>query len=222
MPDLIARLCLDINVFYADLASRALRVRPSACSELVEFVLSGASPAGGVQLIISVPMIEQWQNVLERHFAFERRDAEELASILYDIASDGPAALDPLVVIGSGFVPFASEAEVMAAARRHARDAHGASESAKLFDEIEDDRHVLLTALAGLADVLATANLRDFRRYEFLDFGRDDMFVVPTAGHHLVVAKPAFVIHWLRAGITPNWDFVRERSDLFPRPKPKP
>src|ERR1700733_13659793 len=96
----IARICLDINVLYADLAGRAFRVRPSASSDLLEYVTSGMSPAGGVQLIISVPMIEQWQNVLRRHFGLPEDKADELSSLLYDYACDGPIPIPPLVVVG--------------------------------------------------------------------------------------------------------------------------
>ena len=37
------------------------------------------------------------------------------------------------------------------------------NETGRMFDGIKDDRHVLLTAMAGKADILVTGNMREFR-----------------------------------------------------------
>ena len=174
MLDVTSRLCLDINVLFADLRSKARRLRPAACSDLVSYATTGRFPGGSTQLIISVPMIEQWESVLQRHFGYDRSDASEAAWLLHDIAREGPLPFSTLVVVGSDFVPFASEQEAEAAAMGRASRAAG-SEAEGIFDEIEDDRHVLLTALAGKADILVTTNMRDFRRGKILEFDRADM-----------------------------------------------
>ena len=84
-----------------------------------------------------------------------------------------------------------------------------------MFDEVEDDRHVLLTAIAGKADILVSGNMQDFRRGKVLEFDRDDMFVVPGPDHHMVVGTPAFAAHRLRQGIVPDWDLVSSRPEEF-------
>lgn len=127
---------------------------------LVDAVAAGVCPAGPVQLVISVPMIESWANVLRRHFGFPLAAAEEMAWIARSYAVDGPLGLAPQIVVGSQFVPFERETDMRNAIRAHSRD----DQTEKLFDEISDDRNVLLAALAGRAQLLATANLRDFAR----------------------------------------------------------
>ena len=69
-----------------------------------------------MQLIISAAMIEQCESVLQRHFGYNRSGTLEAAWLLHDIAKEGPLPLSTLVVVGSGFVPFASglEAEIAA------------------------------------------------------------------------------------------------------------
>lgn len=217
MREVAFRLCLDINVFFADLRSKARRLRPTACSDLFSYAATGRFPGGATQLIISVPMIEQWESVLKRHFGYNSLDASETAWLLYDMARDGPLPISTLLVVGSVFVPFATERETEEAARSRAtRTGDGGTKG--IFGAIEDDRHVLLTAIAGKADILVTGNMRDFRRSEVLEFERDDMLVVPTPDYHLVVGTPGFAAHWLRQGIVPNWDLVSSHTDEFRPP----
>ena len=214
MLDVTSRLCLDVNVLFADLRGKAQRLRPTACSDLDSYATTGRIPGGATQLIISVPMIEQWESVLQRHFGHNRSDASEAVWLLHDIAKEGPLPFSTLVVVGAGFVPFASEQEAEAAARGRASRA-GGEEAGRIFNEIEDDRDVLLTAVAGRADILVTTNMRDFRRGKLLEFDREDMFVVPAPDHHLVVGTPGFATHWLRQGIIPNWNLMSSRGNEF-------
>ena len=189
-------------------------MHPTACSDLVSYAVTGGFPGGETQLIISVPMIEQWESVLRRHFGYKQSVASRMAWLFDDLAREGPLPFSTLLVVGSGFVPFASEQEAEAAAKSNELRA-GGNQTGRMFDEIEDDRHVLLTAMAGKADILVTGNMRDFRRGRILDFGREDMFVVPSADHQLVVGMPAIAAHWLRRGIVPNWNLVSSRPDAF-------
>lgn len=221
----VARVCLDINVFYADLRGRANRVapRPSASSRLAEMAQSGQSdPQSGLgfQLIISAPMLEQWANVLQRHFTYTRVDAEQQSALLGEMARQGPLQAPPLIVVGSDFVPFATEEETRLEAARLAAQNAALSEGAakKLFDEIQDDRHVLLAALAGGADLLATTNLADFKSPKAICFEREDVIAVPTASRPLVVARPSFAAYWLGQGVIPNWAFIEAHPSDFAPP----
>lgn len=217
MRDVTSRLFLDVNDFFADLRCKARRLRPTACSDLVSYATTGRFPGGATQLIISAAMIEQWESVLQRHFGYNRSDASEAAWLLHDIAKEGPLPLSTLVVVGSGFVPFASGLEAEIAARGMASRTDENVEG-RIFDEFEDDRHVLLAAIAGRADILVTANMRDFRRGKMLEYDREDMFVVPGPDHHLLVGTPSFAAHWLRQGINPDWTLVSSHGHEF-RPK---
>ncbi len=170
-----------------------------------------------MQLIISAAMIEQCESVLQRHFGYNRSGTSEAAWLLHDIAKEGPLPLSTLVVVGSGFVPFASGLEAEIAAKGTASRTDG-NVVGRIFDEFEDDRHVLLAAIAGRADILVTANMRDFRREKMLEYDREDMFVVPGPDHHLLVGTPSFAAHWLRQGINPDRTLVSSHGHEF-RPK---
>ncbi len=83
------------------------------------------------------------------------------------------------------------------------------------FDEFEEDRHFLLTAMAGRADILVTQNLRHFRRSKAVMFERDDMFVIANAAHRLVVGDPHFAAYWLRQGVVPDSNMVASKPYEF-------
>ena len=212
---MILRLCLDLNVFFSHEYSQAKRIYPSAAGELVGWVESGICPAGPVQLLISWPMIEQWENVLIRHFGMTKIDAEALAGSLAILASDGPALEAPHVVLGSGYVPFATEQEMLSAVMTLKRKSAQSPDQAPLYDAVEDDRIVFLTALAAKADVLVTDNIQDFRRGSYVDFERSDLILITHGSLELVVARPFFVAHWLRAGLLPDAKFVRAHPNDF-------
>lgn len=212
---IVARVCLDINVFFAALRGKMKRLTPSAASELVEMALSGQAGESGFQLITSVPLLEAWANSLQRYFDYSRMDAETQAGILHTVASDGPLQISPVLPVGAGFVPYATEQDVLKAAERFARqlDLLAPSQTPPLFDEIADDRHVLLTALAGRADLLVTTNMRDFQIRKAIQFTRDDVLVIPTADHTVVVSKPSFAVSYLRRGVCPTWSLLQEQAD---------
>lgn len=215
MTDRTIRLSLDINVLFADLLATRKGFRNSASTYLVDIVRDGECPAGPVQLITSVPVIENWASVLERHFHYDRQSADEAAWYLYDYAVDGPLGTPPNIVVGSGHHPFATEQEEKAAASSNLGQG-------KLFDEIEDDRHVLLGAIGGSADLLATADVDDFSRGSAITFtNRTDVVLFPTAHSSLVIAKPAFVVHWLRQGVVPDHSFLRQNAADFHLPQQK-
>jgi hypothetical protein len=213
VTDRVIRLGLDLNVLYAERLAAMRGVRGSAAYYLVEAIRNGECDAGPMQLIISVPVIENWASVLIRRFGYARDAAEEIAWLLHDYAQEGPLASPPSLVVGSGHMPFAGEAEELAAAAAQ-------MEPGKLFDEIADDRHVLLAAIGGRADLLATGDVDDFRRGPAVGLeNRRDLVLFPTASASLVIAKPAFVAHWLRQGIVPDAAFVASRGEEFILPR---
>jgi hypothetical protein len=168
-------------------------------------------------LITSVPVIENWASVLQRHFAYTKEAADETAGFLYDYATEGALGLPPNLVVGSGHIPFADEEAVRAAIQDHARPEN----ADKLFDEISDDRYVLLGAIAGDADLLATLDINGFYRGPANAFeGRTDVILYPARKAPLVVGKPAFIAHWLRRGIIPDAAFLGENADDFVPARP--
>jgi hypothetical protein len=214
-PEPVIRLTLDLNVFVADLIAAERRVKATAASALVEAVRDGVCPAGPVQLVVSIPMLEALADVLVRKLAYPRDDAALLTDIIAAYASEGPVPTPPLITLGTGFIPFADEHDIARAiANRMSR------RDKPLFDEIEDDRHVLTTALAGRADILVTANIRDFIRGPTIRLARTDVALYPISDSMLVIATPTFVRHWLWQGIIPDAGFINARPDEFPLERP--
>jgi hypothetical protein len=82
----------------------------------VDAVHNGECDGGPVQLITSVPVLENWTSILIRRFDYHRDSADETALLLQDYALDGPLAIPTSIMGGSGLFPFASEAEEFAAA----------------------------------------------------------------------------------------------------------
>ena len=209
------RLTLDINVFIADILSTEVGRRNTAASFLVEAVRTGTSPAGPVQLVTSLPIIENYANVLSRRLGYGAVAAEERAWILQQYALEGPMPDHPYLSVGGGYIPFETEVEW----RRSIADHVGRSEADKLFHEIQDDRYVLETALVGRADILATADVAGFAKGPAVRFERDDVLLFPFAGRTLVIASPRFVVYWLSQAIVPDAQFIADNPKDFVRRK---
>jgi len=210
----VTRLSLDINILFADVLSARLGRSQSAATMLVDAVRDGRCRAGPVQLIISVPIIENWADVLRRHFHYDPEAANAKAWSLYDYAVEGPLGTLPSLVVGAGHIPFASEQDQQRAILDHMRPEN----AGKLLAEISDDRHVLLAAVAGHADILVTADMQDFTRRPTIRFrDRTDVVLFEYADRALVVARPGFVAHWFDQGIVPDATFLAERRDDFVR-----
>lgn len=215
----VLRLSLDLNVLYQNQKARDLGIRGTAARMLVDAIRDGTCPAGPVQLVTSVPVIENWADVLRRRFGFTPDEAREKADLLYDYAREGPLPEGPRVVVGAGHVPFGSEHQVQESIRTHLLPGN----ADKLFDELADDRNVLLSALAGRADILATSDTDLFTKGDAIVLERKDVVLHPFGGRTLVVANPAFVAYWLRQGIIPDADFVASRpEDFMPAPQTAP
>jgi hypothetical protein len=209
----VIRLTPDINVLVVDLLSRRRALRPSAATMIADAVRDGHCPAGPVQLVISLPMIEAFANVLERRLGYARTAAEERAWLMADYALAGPLRDQPYLPVGAGFLPFETEEQL----RQSIETWQSSSETAKLFHEVQDDRYVLETALAGRADILVTADLDDFIRGPAIRLQRPDVALFPFGDATLVIAKPSFAAHWLRQGVIPDAAFIAARPEEFSR-----
>jgi hypothetical protein len=123
-------------------------------------------------------MLERLASVLERRFAVDPAVADAAVRAIGTIATVGPAGDFPYVLAGGGTDPI--------------RDA--------------EDRHVLEVAVAGRADVLATANLADFDMAGIASVGDGARVRIDASpgGTRLVIAHPDQVRNWLREGVVPT------------------
>ena len=176
-PRLIC-ICLDLNVWVADFLGTRRRRRGGSGPWLADAVRAATCTAGSLQLVVSLAMLERLANVLERRFAVDPAVADDAVRAIGTIATVGPAGDFPYVLAGGGTYPI--------------RDA--------------EDRHVLEVAVAGRADVLATANMADFAMDGIARVGdgtRVRIYASPgRAG--LVIAHPDQVRDWLREGVVPT------------------
>lgn len=211
MTEQAIRICLDINVLVSDLLGTLEGKKGTASRYLVDAVRNGECEAGPVQFITSVPVIENWAAVLIKKFKYDRESSEETAWLLHDYATEGPLAIPPSIVVGAGHVPFATEQD-----ERKAAQAHLTASEEKLYDEIADDRHVLLSAIGGQADLLISNDVDDFYRGPAQAFSnRADAITYPRVAPPLVIGKPSFVAYWLRQGIVPDASFIASRPEEF-------
>ncbi len=134
-PPRAIRVLLDINILVSDILSRARGRRGTISQKLVNAVLAGKLGETSIQLVISIAMLDRFQDVLLRLGA-EADDAEAARLALIDLARSGPDALDPYLLLDRSDIPFA------------------------LADE--EDARVLATAFAARANLLVTDNLADF------------------------------------------------------------
>ncbi len=179
----LLRVCLDLNVWVADFLATRRGRRGGSGPWLVDAVRTGTSPAGPLQLVVSFGMLERLGLVLMRALGVDAAAAEAALRAIAGIASLGPAGDHPYAVVGGGVYPI--------------RD--------------EEDRHVLEIAVAGGADVLATANLADFdmAHVEWVADGSRIRIYTPPGRRPLVIAHPNHVCDWLRTGRVPTADIAR-------------
>jgi hypothetical protein len=207
----VLRLALDINVLVSDLLAARMGRRATASTMLVNAVRDGTCPAGPVQLVTSLPVIENFANVLQRRLGYSAFEAAEKAWLLEQYTMEGPVPDHPYVTVGTGYIPFEIEVELRQAVETFA----GGADAGRLFNEVRDDRYVLETALAGRADILVTANIDDFIRGPAIRLERDDVVLFPFGGRTLVIATPGFAAYWRPQGIVPDAAFIAARPDEF-------
>ena len=131
----VVRVLLDLNILVSDVLGRSRGRRGTASQKLVDAALAGELAGAPLQLVISVAMLDRFEDVLLR-LGGAPSDAREARSALTDLARGGPEALDPYLLLDASEAPFA-------------------------LPDVED-AHVLATAFAGRAHLLLTDNLADF------------------------------------------------------------
>lgn len=167
------RLCLDLNVFVADLLARLAGRDDTAVRLLVKCAAHTTTPLGPVQLIVSVGMLNRLRTVLETGLGVSPETTETYTGALTACTRYGPSGRSPLLVLGgTGVLPMPDR----------------------------EDAHVLETAIAGRADLLVTADMADFTfpGVTVLDEGRVLRF--RRADHDVVIAHPFRAARWVRQG----------------------
>lgn len=87
----LLRLCLDLNVFMADLLSRRTPDRRGAASYLVAAVREGHCPVGPVQLVVSLGMLDRLRSVLIRLPGATADAVDRVVDDVTAIAANGPS-----------------------------------------------------------------------------------------------------------------------------------
>jgi hypothetical protein len=192
-PDGTFRLCVDLNVWFADFIARAKGVKWTTAMAIVDMVESGRHASGGLQLVVSHAMLSRLTDVLVRKGA-DLDDAVRYAALIGDMAKLGPSMQFPLVVLGGGVLPSGDSFSPPQPYR---------PEAVIPRDDFEDGR-VLDAAFAGRADAIVTDNLRDFAHGDHAVIIRDRVIQRESADHSLLVVRPPEMLAWLRTGITPK------------------
>jgi len=107
-PDLL-RVCLDLNVWVADFLGTRRGRRGGSSPWLADAVRAGGCPAGPLQLVVSLGMLDRLALVLVREFSVEAGAAETVVRAIAGIASLGPAGDHPHALVGGGVYPVRDE-----------------------------------------------------------------------------------------------------------------
>ncbi|MGH7719806.1 MAG: PIN domain-containing protein [Gemmatimonadaceae bacterium] len=167
------RVCLDLNVWCAELLATRKGLADTACQLLVVVARRGACSLGPTQLVVSWGMLTRVRKVLETDWRVPRTVVDPYLAAIVGYARLGPARTAPLVPLGgTGVMPI--------------RD--------------PEDAHVLDTAIAGSADFLVTANFDDFLTYRSRELSPKRIAVLPHPAGQLVVAHPFQMAEWVRTG----------------------
>lgn len=167
------RVCLDLNVFVADLLARRRGREDTAVRLLVDGVARTSTPLGPLQLVVSVGMLSRLRSVLRDGLDASPAAVNAYVGAVSAYARSGSSRQSPLLVLGgTGVLPVPDR----------------------------EDAHVLETAVAGRADLLVTADMGDFdvRGTTVLEEGRVLRF--RRADHDVVIAHPFRAARWVRQG----------------------
>jgi predicted nucleic acid-binding protein len=178
------RVCLDLNIWCAALLADRKGRQSTASQSLVEMVRQGSCLSSPVQLVISWGMLNRLQKVLVRDLKVSTQTAELYISTIAAYACLGAMGSSPQLTLGgTGVIPI--------------RDT--------------EDAHVLETAdsgcaaIAGKANLLITANFKDF-------ISKDTEVVIPDRhavyrspdDHAFQIVHPYLMMEWLRSGQAPD------------------
>jgi len=83
------RLCLDLNIWVAALLADRKGRNNTASQYLVELVRSGSSPIGGVNLVISLGMLDELRSVIVEHLGLKIEIADAYVLAIEEYAKLG-------------------------------------------------------------------------------------------------------------------------------------
>lgn len=171
------RLCLELNIWCAALIADLKGRQDTSCQYLVRIVREGTCELGPVQLIISWGMLNRLRLVLERDLAVTPSVADLYIEAIRGYAQLGAVGISPQLTLGgTGIIAL----------------------------QDREDAHVLETALAGRANLLVTANFKDFRSNDtqILIPERHGIYIAPHYRFHIV--HPYLMMDWLKLGQIPR------------------
>jgi predicted nucleic acid-binding protein len=169
------RVCLDLNIWCAALLADRKGRQNTASQSLVAMVRQGSCLSSPVQIVISWGMLNRLLKVLVQDLKVSAQTAELYISTIAAYARLG--AMGASLQLTLGGIPL--------------RDT--------------EDAHVLETAIAGRANILITANFKDFisKGTEIVISGRHAVYRSPD-DHAFQVVHPYLMMDWLRVGQIPN------------------
>ena len=172
------RVCLDLNIWCAALLADRKGRQNTASQGLVAMVRQGSCLSLPVQLVISWGMLNRLLKVLVQDLKVSTQTADLYISTIAAYAHLGAIGASPQLTLGgTGVIPI--------------RDT--------------EDAHVLETAIAGKANILVTANFKDF-------IFKDTQVVIPDRhavyrrpdDHAFQIVHPYLMMDWLRSGQIPS------------------
>lgn len=170
-------ICVDLNIWVAALFAEAKGRQDTASQSIVAIVRQGSCLSQPVQLIISWGMLTRLRQVLIQKLQVSTSSVELYLDTITAYAQLGALDSSPQLTLGgTGIVPIA---------------------------DIED-AHVLETAIAGKAQVLITANFKDFisKDTSVIVQQRHAIHSTPDQSFHIV--HPYLFLEWIRNGSIPE------------------
>jgi predicted nucleic acid-binding protein len=174
----VLRVCLDLNIWCAALLADRKGRQNTASQNLVAMVRQGSCLSSPVQLVISWGMLNRLLKVLVQDLKVSDQTVELYISTIAAYARLGAMGTSPQLTLGGmGVIPI--------------RDT--------------EDAHVLETVIAGKANILITANFKDF-------ISKDTEVVIPDRhavyrspdDHAFHIVHPYLMMDWMRSGQVPD------------------
>lgn len=171
-------VCLDLNIWCAALLADHKGRQNTASQSLVAMVRQGYCLSSPVQLVISWGMLNRLLKVLVQDLQVSTQTADLYISTIAAYARLGAMGTNPQLTLGgTGVIPI--------------RDT--------------EDAHVLETAIAGKANILITANFKDF-------ISKGTQVVIPERhavyrspdDHAFQIVHPYLMLDWIRSGQIPS------------------
>ena len=193
------RLCLDLNIWCAALLAEKKNRRGTACQTLVTIVRKRECNWGRVELVISWGMLNRLEKVLVKDLQVSTLTAQMYLKSIEDYT----LRLPQLTLGGTGIIPLHdSERGQSPLTVPLARHWYGTSCQCLLRRPGRDASvmrplHVLETAVAGKAQILVTANFKDFidKNVEIVTENRHGIYRSADCKCHIV--HPYLMAHWL-------------------------